>query len=83
MAIKTLKDDYIPTNREEFLREARLMMALNHHCIVRIIGLSEGPPLLMVSLQFLNLSWFNERQLKFKKIKWCVNLKNTLITKGL
>lgn len=49
VAIKTLREDYIPTNREEFLREARLMMALNHHCIVKIIGLSEGPPLLMVS----------------------------------
>lgn len=55
VAIKTLREDYIPTNREEFLREARLMMALNHHCIVKIIGLSEGPPLLMVSKPWFKL----------------------------
>ena len=48
VAIKTLRDSYNNANREEFLREARLMMTLNHHCIVKLIGFSEGPPLLMV-----------------------------------
>lgn len=48
MAIKTLHHEYIQTNREEFLREARVMIGLNHHCVVRLIGLSRGPPLLMV-----------------------------------
>lgn len=35
-------------NREAFLCEAKVMMNLNHHCIVKFIGLSLGPPLLMV-----------------------------------
>ena len=49
VAIKTLRDSYNNATREEFLREARLMLTLNHHCIVKLIGFSEGPPLLMVS----------------------------------
>ena len=48
VAIKMLRDSSNITTREEFLREARLMMTFNHHCIVRLIGFSEGPPLLMV-----------------------------------
>ncbi|XP_043482946.1 tyrosine-protein kinase Shark [Leptopilina heterotoma] len=48
VAIKTLRDSYNNAPREEFLREARLMMTLNHHCIVKLIGFSDGPPLLMV-----------------------------------
>jgi tyrosine-protein kinase len=48
VAIKMLHDTHNITTREEFLREARLMMTFNHHCIVKLIGFSEGPPLLMV-----------------------------------
>ncbi|XP_051153972.1 tyrosine-protein kinase Shark [Leptopilina boulardi] len=48
VAIKTLRDSYNNATREEFLREAILMMTLNHHCIVKLIGFSEGPPLMMV-----------------------------------
>ncbi|XP_012260350.2 tyrosine-protein kinase Shark isoform X1 [Athalia rosae] len=48
VAIKTLHESHSQATRIEFLREARVMMSLNHHCIVRLIGLSEGPPLLMV-----------------------------------
>ncbi|XP_058804945.1 tyrosine-protein kinase Shark [Phymastichus coffea] len=48
VAIKMLRDTQNVTTREEFLREARLMMTFNHHCIVKLIGFSEGPPLLMV-----------------------------------
>ncbi|XP_012283848.1 tyrosine-protein kinase shark [Orussus abietinus] len=48
VAIKTLRESHTTATREEFLREARLMMTLNHHCIVKLIGFSEGPPLLMV-----------------------------------
>ncbi|KAG8042704.1 hypothetical protein G9C98_005339 [Cotesia typhae] len=48
VAIKTLRDSHNNVTREEFLREARLMMNLNHHCIVKLIGFSEGPPMLMV-----------------------------------
>ncbi|XP_001602126.1 tyrosine-protein kinase Shark [Nasonia vitripennis] len=48
VAIKMLRDTHNIATREEFLREARLMMTFNHHCIVKLIGFSEGPPLLMV-----------------------------------
>ncbi|XP_063220076.1 tyrosine-protein kinase Shark-like [Bacillus rossius redtenbacheri] len=48
VAIKTLHKDHVDTNRDEFLREARVMMGLNHCCIVKLIGLCRGPPLLMV-----------------------------------
>ncbi|XP_063973343.1 tyrosine-protein kinase Shark isoform X2 [Diachasmimorpha longicaudata] len=48
VAIKTLRDTHSIVTREEFLREARLMMTFDHHCIVKLIGFSEGPPLLMV-----------------------------------
>lgn len=47
VAIKTLHN-HIDANKEAFLREAKVMMKLNHHCIVQFIGLSMGPHLLMV-----------------------------------
>nr|XP_023011700.1 tyrosine-protein kinase shark [Leptinotarsa decemlineata] len=48
VAIKILHNEQMETNRDEFLSEAHLMMKLNHHCVVKLIGLSLGPPLLMV-----------------------------------
>ncbi|XP_021915716.1 tyrosine-protein kinase shark isoform X1 [Zootermopsis nevadensis] len=48
VAIKTLHQEHVEANRDEFLREAKVMIGLNHHCIVRLIGVSKGPPLLMV-----------------------------------
>ncbi|XP_054269206.1 tyrosine-protein kinase Shark [Macrosteles quadrilineatus] len=74
VAIKTLRQEHVESNREEFVREAKIMMALRHHCIVRMIGLSEGPSLLMVQelvplgsmLEFLqkNLQNVGEYELK-------------------
>lgn len=40
VAIKTLHSQHVDTNKDEFLREARVMMDLNHQCIVRLIGIS-------------------------------------------
>ncbi|KPI95017.1 Tyrosine-protein kinase HTK16 [Papilio xuthus] len=48
VAVKTLHAIHAATNRREFLAEARLMMSLRHKCIVRLIGVSLGPPLAMV-----------------------------------
>ncbi|XP_055693525.1 tyrosine-protein kinase Shark isoform X2 [Lutzomyia longipalpis] len=48
VAIKTLHDERCRKNREEFLREANVMIQLRHHCIVKLIGISKGPPLMMV-----------------------------------
>nr|CAI5828820.1 unnamed protein product [Callosobruchus analis] len=48
VAIKTLHPEQMQSSKGEFLREAEVMMKLDHHCVVKLIGLSEGPPLLMV-----------------------------------
>ncbi|XP_059050992.1 tyrosine-protein kinase Shark [Achroia grisella] len=48
VAVKTLHVQHTDTNKNEFLAEAKLMMALRHPCIVRLIGISLGPPLAMI-----------------------------------
>lgn len=48
VAIKTLRKEQIETNRGAFLSEAQVMMKLNHHCVVKLIGLSNESSLLMV-----------------------------------
>ncbi|XP_048488932.1 tyrosine-protein kinase HTK16 isoform X1 [Plutella xylostella] len=48
VAVKTLHVQHMDTNKREFLSEAKLMMSLRHRCIVRLIGVSLGPPLAMV-----------------------------------
>ncbi|XP_064537903.1 tyrosine-protein kinase Shark [Drosophila montana] len=49
VAIKTLRDETQQTlNKQEFLREASVMMRLEHKCIVRLIGISKGDMLMMV-----------------------------------
>lgn len=49
MAIKTLREEHAFYDRDEFVREAYVMMGLNHPCVVKLIGISYGPPLSMVS----------------------------------
>jgi len=41
-----LSDEH--SNKQEFLREASVMMRLEHKCIVRLIGISKGEMLMMV-----------------------------------
>lgn len=48
VAVKTLHDQNRTKNKDQFLKEVKVMVGLNHHCIVRLIGLSSGPELLMV-----------------------------------
>ncbi|XP_017782286.1 PREDICTED: tyrosine-protein kinase shark [Nicrophorus vespilloides] len=48
VAIKTLRNDQLKENRESFLREAKVMMQLDHENIVKLIGVSLGSPLYMV-----------------------------------
>jgi tyrosine-protein kinase len=49
VAIKTLRNEQIETNREAFLSEASVMKKLNHHCVVKLFGLSSlGRSILMV-----------------------------------
>lgn len=40
VAVKTLHDEHCTQNRTEFLREASVMIKLQHHCIVNMIGIS-------------------------------------------
>ena len=48
VAIKTLHDEYVQTGKENFLQEARVMVQFDHKCIVTLIGVSTGPPLMLV-----------------------------------
>ncbi|XP_039954708.1 tyrosine-protein kinase Shark isoform X1 [Bactrocera neohumeralis] len=48
IAIKTLRNEHCRTSKQEFLREASVMMHLKHHCIVQLIGLSKGDTLMMI-----------------------------------
>lgn len=36
------------------------MIGLNHHCIVKLIGVSKGPPLLMVNLHYKEVALGSE-----------------------
>lgn len=48
VAIKTLHDDN-NVNKKNFLKEAKVMMNLNHLYIVQLVGVCHGPPVAMVS----------------------------------
>ena len=48
VAVKTLQIEQYHQNISEFLREASIMIKLQHSCIVRLIGISKGPPLCIV-----------------------------------
>ncbi|XP_065082934.1 tyrosine-protein kinase Shark isoform X2 [Ochlerotatus camptorhynchus] len=48
IAIKQLVESQGKRNRADFLREASVMIRLRHHCIVKLIGICKGPPLMMV-----------------------------------
>ena len=50
VAIKALSDSAVEvTQSEDFLGEARVMMGLDHQCVVQLLGTSHGPPILMVN----------------------------------
>uniref|UniRef100_A0A8W7P8K4 Tyrosine-protein kinase n=1 Tax=Anopheles coluzzii TaxID=1518534 RepID=A0A8W7P8K4_ANOCL len=48
VAIKKVMDSQERRDRTDFLREASVMIRLRHNCIVRLIGICKGPPLIMV-----------------------------------
>lgn len=48
VAIKTLRDEQLDNSRDTFIREAEVMINLNHHCIVKLLGICIGPPLQMI-----------------------------------
>ena len=48
VAVKTLRVDAMGTGEHEFIREAKIMITLNHPCIVKLIGVTSGKPMMMV-----------------------------------
>lgn len=66
--MKTLRQDIADTNREEFLREAAVMMKLNHECIVKFIGICTEPPNLLMVNNFFRKFSIEEYFHKFYKL---------------
>ena len=48
VAVKTLRVDAMGHGEQEFMREARIMVTLNHPCIVKLIGVTRGKPMMLV-----------------------------------
>ena len=48
VAVKTLRLDSQGHGEKEFAREAGIMVTLNHPCIVKLIGITNGKPMMMV-----------------------------------
>ncbi|KAH8384584.1 hypothetical protein KR093_001801 [Drosophila rubida] len=82
VAIKTLRDaEQQAINKQEFLREASVMMRLEHKCIVRLIGISKGDMLMMVQelaplgsmLQYI-LDHSDELKVNFELKLWAAQI---------
>ena len=48
VAVKTLRVDAMGHGEKEFMREAGIMITLNHPCIVKLIGVTRGKPMMLV-----------------------------------
>ena len=48
VAIKTLHEEHMASNKDSFLSEAKIMVKLTHPYIVKLIGICQGPPLMLV-----------------------------------
>ena len=56
VALKQFHDESLE-NRENFLREALVMQHLEHPCIVQLLGVCQGPPLMLVRTPPLSFCW--------------------------
>ena len=54
VAIKTLRVDAMGHGEQEFMREAKIMVTLNHPCIVKLIGITRGKPMMLVGVVLIN-----------------------------
>lgn len=52
VAVKTLRDEHVQSCKEEFIREVEVMVGLDHKCVVKLLGVCLGPPLMMVSYMY-------------------------------
>lgn len=48
VAVKTLHKDAMVHGQKEFLREADIMRGLDHHCIVKLLGVVLGKNMMLV-----------------------------------
>eukprot|EP00794_Sanderia_malayensis_P007957 gene7957-8815_t len=48
VAVKTLKEEDIPNQKSEIIHEAEIMAKLDHPNIVRMIGITQGSPMMLV-----------------------------------
>ena len=60
VAVKTLRVDTMGHGEQEFMREAKIMVTLNHPCIVKLIGVTRGKPLMLVSDGVGGERWWSE-----------------------
>lgn len=81
VAVKTLRDEQLQSGREEFIREVEVMVGLDHSCIVRLLGVCLGPPLMMVQelipmgsvLDYL-IDYPNEIEIDFDLKLWAAQI---------
>jgi len=51
--VKTLNPSHLITGKDEFLGEAKVMVQLDHPCIVKLIGICQQQELMLVSCSVL------------------------------
>jgi len=51
--VKTLNPSHLISGKDEFLGEARVMVQLDHPCIVKLIGICQQLELMLVSRSVL------------------------------
>jgi serine/threonine protein kinase len=64
VAVKTLNKQHLVSGKEGFMREATVMVQLDHQCIVKLIGICEGAELMLVSDTFMIL---NQLSIRFNR----------------
>ena len=58
-----------PRAKDDFLREAKVMAGLDHPCIVKLVGVCEGPPLMLVQVRFFMREMTASRRLTVRTRK--------------
>lgn len=48
-----MRDEQMQSCRDEFIREVEVMVGLDHQCVVKLLGVCLGPPLMMVCFKTL------------------------------
>lgn len=51
-----MRDEQMQSCRDEFIREVEVMVLLDHQCVVKLLGVCLGPPLMMVCCETVVIS---------------------------